>query len=330
MEPSPDTETPPEEPWRPRVSLVGRVLILWRAVKRTLPSRISLIAAGVAFYGLLAAFPAIAALMALAGLFTDPDAIVDQLSAAAEVLPDEAATILLSQAQGVAGQSSQGLSLTLWLGVGFAIYVLTRATTSMMYGLNIAFETEEKRGILRYWFTTLCLTTALLFGVVFVLVLLVGLPTLLAFLPIDIGTAQLIRALRWVLVVLVFVTGLSAFYRWAPSRRRTEGHALTYGAMIGSLLWFAGSMGFATYVANFGNYNETFGSLGGVNILLTWLWLSAFIILFGGIVDAETEAYLAALNTTPGVSDGDAIDETTEETVVSLADVAAGQSRPVP
>lgn len=285
---------------------------------RVLPSQISLIAAGVAFYGLLAAFPAIAAVMALAGLFTDPDAIVFQLNSVAELLPDEAANILLSQAIAVAGQSNEGLSLTLWLGVAFAIYLLTRATTSMIYGLNIAFERHEKRGFFRLWITIVLLTIAILLGGVFILLLLVGLPALLAFLPVDVATAQWIRGLRWVVLIFVFIVGLSGFYRWAPSRRRTRGRRLTLGATVASVLWFAGSMGFATYVANFANYNETFGSLGGVIILLTWMWLSAFIVLFGGLVDAEIEKQLAV------VADGQDRDGATNLTE------SGDQSRPVP
>ena len=312
-----------------RVPASGWLAIFGRVARRVLPSQISLIAAGVAFYGLLAAFPAIAAMMALAGLFTDPDAVVAQLSAVSEVLPDEAANILLNQARGVAGQSNEGLSLTLWLGVGFAIYLLTRATTSMVHGLNIAFHRSEKRGFFRFWGTILLLTAALLFGGVVVVLLLVGLPTLLAFVPLDFATAQWIRGARWVLVTLVFIFGLSGLYRWAPSRRKTKGRALTFGAFLASVLWFAGSMGFATYVANFVNYNETFGSLGGVIILLTWLWLSAFIVLFGGLVDAEIERELAAMaDDAPVTRSEDELQDVPED-VLSL-ETAEDQSRPVP
>lgn len=284
-----DTSSLPERDHSARLGLRSWGAILRRFATRVMPSQIGLIAAGVAFYALLAAFPAIAALMALAGLFTDPGAVVQQLNAVATVLPDEAAAILINQARGVAGQSDEGLSLTLMLGVAFAIYLLTRATTSMIHGLNIAFDETEERGLIRFWGAVIFLTVAILFGGLILVLLLVGLPALLAFVPWAFETERLIRGLRWIVVALVFMAGLSGLYRWGPSRGEARWRWLTTGSVLASLLWFAGSMGFAVYVSNFANYNETFGSLGGVIILLTWLWLSAFIVLLGGLLDAEIE-----------------------------------------
>ncbi|MXQ06961.1 YihY family inner membrane protein [Alphaproteobacteria bacterium GH1-50] len=278
-----DAARPSHIPWR------GWQDIIRRVVKRTITSQIGLIAAGVAFYSLLAVLPAIAALMALAGLFTDPGAVVIQLQGVAALLPEEAAQILLDQANEVAGADDEGLSLTLAFGVGFAIYLLTRATTSLIHGLNIVFEEAESRSFFRFWGMIIMMTGALLFGGLLLLLLLVGLPTLLNFIPLDIETEATIRTARWGFIAVVFVAGLSMLYRWGPSRRRARWRWLTPGAVAASALWFIGSIGFAIYVANFAHYNETFGSLGGVIVLLTWLWLSAFIVLLGALFDAEIE-----------------------------------------
>lgn len=271
----------------------GWLSILVRVARRVMPSQIGLISAGIAFYSLLAIFPSIAALMALAGLFTEPDQVVTQLQIVTELLPDDAALILLNQAQLVAGASDEGLSLTLIVGVGFSIYLLTRATTGLIHGLNIAYEETETRGIIRFWITVILLTAALLFGGLTLLLLLVGLPAALAFIPLDFRAEQLLIGLRWAVVAVVFITGIDGLYRWGPSRRRARWRWLTPGAAVAAALWFAGSMGFASYVANFANYNETFGSLGGVIILLTWIWLTSFIVLLGALLDAETEAQTA-------------------------------------
>ena len=258
------------------------------------PDQLGVIAAGVAFYALLATFPAIAALTALAGLFTEADAVVGQLQFFTQYLPDEAALILINQANKVASSSDEGLTLALALGVGFAIYLSTRATTSLIHGLNIAFQEQESRGIVAFWSTVVLLTASLLFGVVILALLLIGLPTALAFIPVDVGTEQTLAAARWILVATVVIAGMSILYRWGPSRASAKWKWLTPGTMISSGLWFLGTIGFTIYVANFGNYNQTFGSLGGVIILLTWLWLSAFIVLLGALLDAEVDAEIDA------------------------------------
>jgi membrane protein len=272
------------------IPLRGWLDIAYRVVIRVVPDQFGLIAAGVAFYMLLAIFPAIAALMALAGLFTDPASVVVQLQNFTRLLPDQAALILLNQAQLVAGTSDEGLSLTLWLGVGFSLYLSTRATTSLIHGLNVAYEEREKRSFVRFWLAVILLTAALLFGGVLLVLLLVGLPTLLAFLPLDFETERLLKGLRWAVMAIVLMVGLAGLYRWGPSRRRARWRWLSPGVVIAAALWFAGSLAFTLYVANFANYNQSFGSLGGVIVLLTWLWLSAFIVLLGALLDAEIEA----------------------------------------
>ena len=264
--------------------------VLWRVLKRVGPSQIGLLSAGVAFYALLAVFPAIAAIVALAGLFTEPDAVVTQLEGVARLMPEQAASILLDQATKVAGATDEGLSLTLTLGVAFAIYLASRATTGLIHGLNVVHRRDDVRGVIGYWWTVIWLMAALLAGTVLLFVLLVVTPAALALLPeemLALQTAELLRGLRWIIVALVFVVGLAMLYRFGPAGGRRRW--FSPGIAIAAVLWFLGSFAFTIYVANFGHYNESFGSLGGVIILLTWLWLSAFFVLLGALVDAELE-----------------------------------------
>lgn len=258
-----------------------------RLFGRISSTQISLIAAGVAFYTLLAAFPAIAALVALAGLVTEPASVVAQLQTVTELMPDQAALIVLHQAQLVAGAPDEGLSLTLWLGVGFAIYLSTRATTSLIHGLNQVNGRNEDRGALQFWTVVVLLTAAILFGSVMLLLLMIGVPAALAFLPLDFATETLIRVVRWGVVAAVVVIGLGVVYHWGPAGRTPRWRLLSPGSAIAAFLWFAGSYAFAYYVANIAQYNQTFGSLGGVIVLLTWLWLSAYVVLLGALIDAE-------------------------------------------
>lgn len=264
--------------------------VLWRVAMRVGPSQIGLLSAGVAFYALLAVFPAIAAIVALAGLFTEPDAVVTQLEGVARLMPEQAASILLDQASKVAGATDEGLSFTLAFGVGFAIYLASRATTGLIYGLNVVHRREDRRGFFRHWATVIWLTAALLAGTVLLFVLLVIMPATLALLPeemLTVQTAEILKVSRWFIVALIFVVGLAVLYRFGPVGGRARWFSPGIG--IAASLWFLGSFAFTIYVANFGNYNESFGSLGGVIILLTWLWLSAFFVLLGALVDAELE-----------------------------------------
>lgn len=274
-------------------NLVG---IIWRVLRRVGPSQIGVIAAGIAFYALLAVFPAIAAVIALAGLFTEPDAVLAQFETVTRFVPEQAAGLLLGEASKVAGAGDGGLSVTFAVGVGFAIYLSTRATTALIHGLNVAHERRENRGFFRFWFTVILLTAALVFGVAAMFVLLVVTPAALAFLPSDIlpiRTADIVRGVRWVVIFVLLIFGLSVLYRFGPADRagrtgrKRPWRWITVGSSLAALSWFAGSYGFQLYVENIADYSASFGSLGGVVILLTWLWLSGFVVLFGALVDAE-------------------------------------------
>jgi membrane protein len=250
---------------------------------------VGLIAAGVAFYGLLAIFPALVAVMAIAGLVMDPSAIVTQLEGLARFLPQDAAQIVIDQAIAVTGSQEGGLGLAAIFGLLVALYSASKGVTSLMEGLNVAFEVEEKRGIIRFYLTALALTLGLILGFLVIVTILALLPALLAFLPWGNVTEWILRVVRWPLVLGVLAAALAVLYRYAPSRGPVPWHWVTPGAGVACALWLLGSILFTVYVANFGSYNETFGTLGGVIALLTWLWLSAYIVLLGAEFDSEIE-----------------------------------------
>ncbi|MEM7753705.1 MAG: YihY/virulence factor BrkB family protein [Pseudomonadota bacterium] len=277
--------------------------ILWAVAKRVGPSKIGVIAAGIAFYALLAVFPAITAVIALAGLFIAPEAVVAQFETITRFVPEEAATILIDEASKVAGAGDDGLTLAVALGIGFAVYLSTRATTALIFGLNAVHDRDENRGFFRFWGVVILLTTALVFGVALMFVLLVVAPTVLAFLPEEVipgTTAEAVRAVRWIILGALLLFGLSVLYRFGPTGR-SDGAVraprkwrwVTAGSALAAALWIAGSFGFSLYVTHFANYNASFGSLAGVIILLTWLWLSAFVILLGALLDVEVRRSLS-------------------------------------
>lgn len=279
--------------------------LFWTVARRAGPSQIGVIAAGIAFYSLLSVFPAIAAVIALAGLFIEPEAVVAQLETLTKFVPADAANILIGEATDVAGASEDGLSLTFALGVGFSIYLSTRATTALIHGLNVAYDRTENRSFLRLWGTVIALTASLIFGTSLMFVLLVVMPTALAFIPediIQISTAEIVSAARWIVLGGILFFGLSLIYRFGPAddgRGDRPWRWMTPGSLLAALLWLAGSFGFSFYVANFADYNASFGSLGGVIVLLTWLWLSAFVVLLGALLDAEFHRPVGASDDPP-------------------------------
>jgi len=126
-----------------------------------------------------------------------------------------------------------------------------------------------------------------------------GIPAIIAWVGLDALSGRLIVILRWPLLFVVAVIGLAALYRYAPSRHNAQWRWVSPGSLLATSLWVIGSIGFSQYIARFGNYNETYGSLGAVIVLLMWLWLSAFILLLGAQINAESE-HQTAKDTTRG------------------------------
>lgn len=261
--------------------------------------RVGLIAAGVAFYGLLALFPAITALIAVSGLLVEPNMIVEQVQALAGIVPDEVITIINTQATAVAGSRDGGLGLAALLGILIALYSASKGMASLMQGINVAYDEQEERGFIQLKLVTFALTLFLLVGLLIGLMSMIGLPAVLAFVDLGLALETLITIGLWIALLALTILGLSVLYRYAPSRDQPEWKWASVGAVAGCFVWLIASAGFAFYVSNFGSYNESFGSLAGVIVLLMWFWISAFVILMGAELNAELEAQ-TRVDTTQG------------------------------
>ena len=260
-----------------------------RVVVRTGRDRIGLIAAGVAFFAILALFPGITALVALAGLVLDPSDIIGPLEESTAALPSGARDILLGQVREVVGTAPAGLNLAALASIALAIYSASRGVANLVAGLNAAYEEEETRGFLTLTALTIALTLFLLVTMSLVLAAFTIVPAVLAWtgdMPVVTTAADI---LRWPLLLLIGALIFSTLYRYGPSRRAALWRWLAPGGLLACALWIAGTAGFGWYVETLGSYGETFGALAGVIVLLLWLWLSAFVVLIGAVVDAELE-----------------------------------------
>ncbi|ARE40535.1 Ribonuclease BN [Rhodovulum sp. P5] len=263
--------------------------ILLRVWKKTGDDHMGLISAGIAFYGLLALFPAITALVAIGGLVLDPEQITAQIDELSAMLPDSAAQIVAGQAADVAGSASAGLGFAAIFGVLLALYSASKGVASLIEGLNLAYDETEARGIILQTVLKFSLTAVLIVGVVVGLSATVILPGLLGVIDLGPVTEWLIRSVRWAILLGMTVLGIGVLYRFGPSRRAAEWRWLTPGAVVACALWLAASVGFAYYTDNFASYNESFGALSGVIVLLTWMWMSAYVLLLGAVINAEAE-----------------------------------------
>ena len=263
--------------------------ILWRVWAQTRENNLSIVAAGVAFYVMLAAFPAITAFVSLFGLFTDAAPMQEEFADFKRVIPDDAWSLLNDQLTAVVTAEPQRLGLSVVAGLVIALWSAGAGVRAMMTALNIAYEEEEKRGFLRFYGTAFLFTIGI--GVLGILSLgvIVAVPVLLSFIELGVISQVLVKLVPWLVLAGVVTVALGALYRYGPSRREPKTRWVSWGAAVAALLWIGASILFSIYVANFGSYNETYGALGAVVILLMWLWISAFIVLLGAELNAEME-----------------------------------------
>ena len=276
-------ETPREIPapgWRD---------VLWRVKAEMSRDNLSLVAAGVAFYALLAIFPAIAAVVSIYGLVADPQTVEQQLAATSQVLPEQARSIIEEQLTRVTSGASTALGFGAIIGLLLAIWSANKGTQSLITALNIVYDEEEKRGFVRLTLISLGLTLGIFLFLIVCIAALAVMPALFGNLGLPEDIRRLASWLRWPILGLAFVIGLAAFYRFAPSRDEPRWRWVSWGAVLATVLWLIGSALFSWYVSNFGSYNETYGSIGAVVVLMMWLWLSALIVLLGAELNAEME-----------------------------------------
>ena len=252
---------------------------LWTQVSE---DHVGLIAAGVAFYALLALFPAITAMMSIAGLMVQPGEIVDQLQEFSDIVPEQVMTIIIGQASEIAGSRSGGLGLAAVVGIGFAVWSASRGMASLIEGMNVAYGEKETRGFIKLKAVTLVLTLLVVFGMIFGMMATMAVPIVLSFVELG-GYGNIVSfAIVWAVLLVFTFGGLSLIYRFGPDHSDARSYNwMTPGAPVACLFWVLASGGFAFYVGNFGSYNESFGALSGVIVMLLWLWISAFVVLLG-------------------------------------------------
>lgn len=246
---------------------------------------LGLLAAGVAFYFLMAAFPALAAAISLYGLFSDPHFIEEQINLLSRFLPPEALSIFTSQITRLLQTSGGTLGLSFVIGTLFALYSATKGVGALIKGLNIAYNQKERRGVIQLSLTGFVLTAGLLVYLLTALTLIAGLPAFFNIVSLPVLTADIYLMLRWPLLFMTSLLGLEILYSYAPCHKKFKWRWFSKGSFSATLIWITASSFFSLFVENFGNYNETYGSISAIIILLLWFWMSAVIILLGAEIN---------------------------------------------
>lgn len=273
--------------------------IAMRVFREISDDRVLAVAAGVTFYVLLAIFPAITAMVSLYGLVADPATITDQLNALNGILPGGALDILGDQVKRIAAKPHSSLGFGFALGLAVTLWSTNAGMKAMFDALNVVYEEKEKRGFIRLNAISLVCTLGALIVVLAALGAVVVVPVVLNIVGLGAGVETLINLARWPLLLVLIVLTLAVLYRFGPSRRRPRWRWVTWGSAIAAVAWIIGSMLFSWYVAKFGTYNETYGSLGAAIGFMTWIWISTTIVLIGAEINAEME-HETARDTTDG------------------------------
>jgi membrane protein len=274
---------PLQIPWR------GWRDILWRTYTEMQSDRLLSIAGGVAFFVLIAIFPAITALVSAYGLYFNASTIIGNLSLLHDVVPANVLGIVTEQANHIAASGGRALSIGIVVGILVSLWSAMSGVKAMIDALNVIYEQQEGRSFIKLNLVALVFTLGGFAAFLLAIAAVIVLPLILS--PIGLGSATetLTRIVRWPALLLVLLIGLAVLYRYGPYRRAARWQWVSVGSVFAAVTWIAVSYLFSWYLASFANYNATYGSLGVVIGLMMWLWISTIVVLLGAELNAEIE-----------------------------------------
>ncbi len=259
--------------------------------------RVPLLSAGVAFFSLLALVPGMAAVVSLYGLVADPAQVQKRVGNLMGAAPKEVRQMVTTQLKSIVSQSGSKVGIGLAIGILAALWSASSGMKHLIEAIDVAYDEGEGRKFLKLRGIAIVMTLgALLFFVIAITVIAI-LPAALAHLGLGSAARIIVGILRWPLLGLLLVAALAVLYRYAPDRDEPKWSWVSPGAIVATVLWLVGSLLFSLYTANFGKYNQTYGSLGAVVVVMLWLFLTAFVVIAGAELNAEMERQTKADST---------------------------------
>ena len=272
----------------------------WATIKRTATEfqedNLSDWAAALTYYGLLSLFPALIAMVSLIGIFGDPKSTTSSLTdIITEIGPSSAAETFKGPIESIT-KSSGTAGIALVLGIAVALWSASGYTGAFMRASNIIYETPEGRPFwkLRPLQILVTLLMIVMMTLLAVSLVLTGPVVSAVAEPLGIGSTavDVWNIAKWPVMVLVFLLMLAILYYASPNVKLRGFKWVTPGSLVAIVVWILASALFGFYVSNFGSYDKTYGTLGGMIALLVWFWISNLAILFGHQLNAERERSL--------------------------------------
>ena len=286
-------EKPTQIPWS------GWKQILKRAWAENKADNMPIIGGGVAFFGFLAIFPALIAMISLYGLVASPETVARQVEDISAQLPSEASALIEEQLTAIVSNSGSALTLSLVVAILAALWSASGGIGNLMTAVNLAYDEVETRNFVKLKLTSLALTLGAIVFVIVSFALVAVVPAVFDALHLGIVGTILAQVVRWVLLLAVFAGGLAILYRVAPDRDAPRFSWVSLGAVVVTVMWAIVSVGFSIYVDRFGSYDKTYGAIAGVIVLMLWLYLTCYLVLLGAEINAEAE-HQTARDTTEG------------------------------
>lgn len=275
----------------------------WNVIKNTVrevdKDNVPVIAAGVAFFSLLAVFPLLTAGLSIYGFFANPADVQQMLYSISDVLPADAWMVINDQITSIVSASDSKLGIGIAIGILVALWSAGAGIRAIMRAMNIAYGERETRSFAKFYALAGTMTLSMIIFMWVALAVIVGVPALLSLLRLDPIVEVFTRFLPWIILISMFGFASGILYRFGPSRRPAKKRWVFPGIVFTTCAWLGLSYGFSKFVSSFGNYNAIYGSLSAVIVLLLWFWMTAYVVIIGAEFNAELERY-TSLDTTRG------------------------------
>lgn len=268
--------------------------VLYRTYTEVNDDRLLALAAGVVFYALLALFPAITALVSSYALFAKPSTITGHLALVASMMPQSAYSVVDEQVTRIITRATGDLGIAFFVGLGLALWSANAGVKAIMDALNITYGVKERRGFIRLNLVSLAFTVSLIAGLLLAIAAVVVMPVVLSYLPLGGLNETVLTWARWPVLLALLLFGLAVLYRFGPDLDNARFRWISPGAVLAALAWIAGSALLSWYLRSFANYDATYGSLGAAIGLMTWMWMSAIVVLVGAEFNSEIDAAVTA------------------------------------
>lgn len=265
--------------------------VLVAILNASLTDRVSLAAAGCAFFGLMALFPALSVLLSAYGLVLDSASVESQMHLLGDLLPAPAFELIEDRVHQLLAQPRGSLSLSLAVSTLLTFWSSATGSKSLLVAVNVAYGSENTRSFVRFQAMGLGMTLIALVGGVTTLAVLVGLRPTLLLLHAPVDQVELVHTISRMVLVAVFAATIALLYRFGPAPPRPHRPVILPGVAVATLLWLIASESLSFYVTNMTGFGATYGSLGAVIGVMLWFYVSAYAVILGAEANAQLQAF---------------------------------------